>query len=125
MAEAHDGSFTWEQFLQALEKEFKAHHQPMPKITESTRYTDLCYTVRVKVVAEVTKAAGAMMNKDDFNKVVVGRLTVQTAFEFIRNHIEANRPSVKPPQREPQMDYGIPEAFFRGRPPRPNEPFRF
>lgn len=93
MADTHDcqsehSPNTWEHFLTVLDKEFKNSRQAAPKIVDELRFTDLNYSVRVAAVLRVTRDVGVMLNKEDFNHVVVGRLTVRNAFAFIQKKVQ-------------------------------------
>ncbi len=83
-------------FLTILEEEFKKFKIPqdMRGILQ-TRYTDLNYSVRIAAVVRYTKGAGFPLNVDDFNHVVVGRLTTQEAIDFMDKKRQEAQPITK------------------------------
>lgn len=85
---------TLQDFVEIIKQEYKNHRMAFDiKNVEQMRFTDLNYSVRVKVVTSTTRDVGVGLNRDDFNHVVVGRLTVSDAHLFIQGKVkEANTP---------------------------------
>lgn len=85
---------TLHDFVEIIKQEYKNHRMVFDvKDVEQARFTDLNYSVRVKVVTSTSRDVGVGLNKDDFNHVVVGRLSVADAHLFIQKKVkEAKTP---------------------------------
>lgn len=79
---------TLEHFIAVIRDEYKRFHTPVPSNLQTCRYTDLNYSVRVKVLTRLTRDVGVPLNRDDFNHVAVGRLTVADAFAFVQKKVQ-------------------------------------
>lgn len=79
---------TLEHFIAVIRDEYKRFHTPAPSNLQTCRYTDLNYSVRVKVLTRLTRDVGVPFNRDDFNHVAVGRLTVADAFAFVQKKVQ-------------------------------------
>lgn len=79
---------TLEHFIAVIRDEYKRFHTPVSSNLQTCRYTDLNYSVRVKVLTRLTRDVGVPLNRDDFNHVAVGRLTVADAFAFVQKKVQ-------------------------------------
>lgn len=80
-------------FIALLRAEYARIGLPLPVKVETMRYSDLVYTARLQAVVEATKGTGTPFTLSEFDNVVNGRMTVESAHKYIKDRI-ALRPTL-------------------------------
>ncbi len=98
-------------FVLILQEEYKKIHISLsiPNV-EEFRFCELNYSARIKAVTRVTRDVGVPLNKDDFNHVVVGRLTVRDAFAFMQKKVQETKAEEPKPHTHNIFDFTPPSA---------------